>query len=231
MSSFETALHWTYVAVMFSSVIAFQLLARTPHKVPGYKYLIHTFVVVWSGLAYASIALGQGATEANGETVYYARYIDWVVTTPLLLLSLNLTGKFNIAVEGTLTGALLGAQVIMIVTGLVADLSPESIKWFWYGAGCVALVVVLYLMWGPLRTKAESQNRYIAGVYRKSAVFLSVQWLAYPLVWMLGSTGPELLDKPTTTVLFLVLPIISKSGFAFFNLFLLRNIPAEAKEG
>ncbi len=42
--------------------------------------------------------------------------------------------------------------------------------------------------------------------------------------------GAGLLDKTTTTVLFIVLPIISKSGFGFFNLLLLRAIPAAAKE-
>jgi bacteriorhodopsin len=132
-------------------------------------------------------------------------------------------------VEGTVTGALLGTQAIMIITGLVAELSPDDVKWFWYTAGCIALVVVLYLMWQPLQQKANSQNRYIASVYRKSAFFLTIQWLAYPLVWAVGSMGLGLLDKTTTTVLFILLPIVSKSGFGFFNLFLLRAIPAEAK--
>jgi bacteriorhodopsin len=85
-------------------------------------------------------------------------------------------------------------------------------------------------MWQPLKHKAETQNPYIADVYKKSALFLSVQWLAYPLVWAIGSMGAGLLDETTTTVLFIVLPIISKAGFGFFNLLLLRNIPAEAKK-
>jgi bacteriorhodopsin len=229
MSSFEITLHWIYVAIMFCSAIFFQVMASRPNSVPTYKYVIHTFVVVWSGLAYAAIALGQGSLEVNGQTVYYARYIDWIVSTPLLLLSLNLTGKYNIRLEGTITGALLGSQAIMIITGLVAELSTDDIKWFWYTAGCIALAVVLYLMWKPLKLKAESQNRFIAGVYRKSALFLTVQWLAYPLVWMIGSMGLQLLDATTTSILFIVLPVISKAGFGFFNLYLLRNLPPEAK--
>lgn len=230
MSDFLITLHWIYVAIMFGSAIAFQVLSAQPKGVPSYKYMIHMFVVVWSGLAYAALALGQGSIAVNGETVYYARYLDWVVSTPLLLLSLNLTGKFTIKIEGTLTGGLLGTQAIMILTGLIAELSPEDVKWFWYTAGCVALLVVLYMMWQPLRHKAESQNSHIARVYRKSALFLTIQWLAYPLVWMLGSMGLGLLDKTGTTVLFIILPIISKSGFAFFNLFLLRALPTHAKE-
>jgi len=105
---------------MAASALAFLLMSRNPKGVPQYKYLIHTFVVIWSGLAYASLAMSQGQTEVLGQTVYYARYIDWVVTTPLLLLSLVLTGKYTIDMEGPITGGLLGSQVIMILTGLVA---------------------------------------------------------------------------------------------------------------
>lgn len=229
MTQFEVYLHWFYVIVMFASAASFVALSRSPKGVPVYKYLIHTFVTVWSGLAYASIALGQGSVDINGETVHYARYLDWVVTTPLLLLSLNLTGKFNIPVEGTVTSALLGSQVIMILTGMIAELSDENRKWFWYIAGCIALLIVLYLMWVPLQAKANQQGPEIAGVYRSSALFLTIQWLAYPLVWLIGKMGLDLLDATTTTILFIILPIISKAGFGFFNLTKLRALPEQTK--
>ncbi len=38
--------------------------------------MIHAFVVIWSGLAYSAIALGQGTVEVGGETVYFARYLS-----------------------------------------------------------------------------------------------------------------------------------------------------------
>ncbi|MDQ3397288.1 MAG: bacteriorhodopsin [Deinococcota bacterium] len=37
-----------------------------------------------------AIALGYGKVEVATTTVYYARYLDRVVTTPLLLLALAL---------------------------------------------------------------------------------------------------------------------------------------------
>jgi bacteriorhodopsin len=209
---------------MATSAIAILLMSRKPEGVPQYKYLIHTFVVVWSGLAYAALAMGQGQTEAFGQTVYYARYIDWVVTTPLLLLSLVLTGKYTIDLEGPITGGLLGSQVIMILTGLVAELSPEGPRWFWYLSGCVALLVVLRMFWGPLYDKAKSQGPAIEAVYRGSATFLTVQWLLYPLAWALGTPGIGLLDSFTTTALLILLPIVSKAGFAFYNLSKLRGL-------
>ncbi|MGB3546329.1 MAG: bacteriorhodopsin [Saprospiraceae bacterium] len=231
MDTTDILLHWAYVAVMALSAVAVLFMASQPKGVPQYKYLIHIFVLVWSGLAYSAIALGQGTVEIGGETVYFARYVDWVVSTPLLLLSLVLTGKYTLKLEGSLTAGLLGAQVIMILTGLVADLSPAENRWFWYIAGCVALLVVFRLMWSELYTKAKIQGPELTAAYKGSAVFLSVQWLLYPLAWALGTPGLGIFDPLLTSVLFIILPIVSKAGFAFYNLSKLRALPDHLHQG
>lgn len=225
MDGNETLYHWIYVAIMAASAIGILAMARRPKGVPQFKYLIHAFVVIWSGLAYSALALGQGTVEVGGETVYFARYIDWVVSTPLLLLSLVLTGQYTLKLEGSITAGLLGSQVIMILTGLVADLSPAENRWYWYIAGCVALAVVLRLMWKELYVKAREQDPELTAAYRASAVYLTVQWLLYPTVWALGSPGLAILGPTLTSVLFIILPIVSKSGFAFYNLGKLRALP------
>ena len=216
---------------MAASAVAILLMARNPKGVPQYKYMIHAFVVIWSGLAYSALALGQGTVEVGGETVYFARYLDWVVSTPLLLLSLVLTGKYTLKLEGSITAGLLGAQIIMILTGLIADLSPNENRWFWYISGCVALIVVFRLMWKELYAKAKIQGPELTAAYRASAVYLSVQWLLYPLVWALGSPGLALFSPLLTSVLFIILPIVSKAGFAFYNLSKLRALPDHLHQG
>ncbi len=231
MTETDVLLHWAYVAVMALSAVAILLMARQPKGVPQYKYLIHAFVVIWSGLAYSAIAFGQGTIEVGGETVYFARYLDWVVSTPLLLLSLVLTGKYTLKLEGSITAGLLGSQIIMILTGLIADLSPSENRWFWYIAGCVALLSVYRLMWRELYEKAKIQGPELTAAYKASAIYLSVQWLLYPLVWALGSPGLGAFDPLLTSVLFIILPIVSKSGFAFYNLSKLRALPDHLHQG
>lgn len=216
---------------MALSAVAILVMARNPKGVPQYKYMIHAFVVIWSGLAYSALALGQGTVAVGGETVYFARYLDWVVSTPLLLLSLVLTGKYTLKLEGSITAGLLGSQIIMILTGLIADLSATENRWFWYIAGCVALLVVFRLMWKELYAKAKIQGPELTAAYKASAVYLSVQWLLYPLVWALGSPGLAVFNPTLTSVLFIILPIVSKSGFAFYNLAKLRALPDHLHQG
>ncbi|MBC5991947.1 bacteriorhodopsin [Pontibacter sp. SD6] len=128
MNETEVLLHWAYVAIMLVSGIAFYLLSKNPKDVPYYKYTIHIFIVTWSALAYTALALNQGTIEVGGQQVHFARYLDWVITTPLLLLSLALTGKLITRKEGWLIGTMMGTQAIMILTGLVADLSVDETR-------------------------------------------------------------------------------------------------------
>jgi bacteriorhodopsin len=230
MTETEQLLHWIYVILLTISGVVFYLKSRDPKGIPMYKYTIHMFIVFWSAIVYSALALGQGTVIFNGQQVHYARYVDWVVTTPLLLLSLTMTGKLITRKEGWLIATLMGSQAIMILTGLAAELAPPDFtQYYWYGLGCIALVVVLYLFWGPLQEIAKTQGEGIEEVYNKSAVFLTVQWILYPVVWLIGQPGLQLLNPFWTTVGFIILPIISKAGFGFFNLGLLRGLEERYK--
>ncbi|MGA9290156.1 MAG: bacteriorhodopsin, partial [Anaerobacillus sp.] len=140
MSSFDSLLHVFYFFVMIAAAIYFFILSRKPAGVPLYEYMIAMIITGWSGVAYLSIALGQGLLERPDKTIYFARYLDWVVSTPLLLLSLALTAMFyEKKIDKTLIGSLIAADVFMILTGLIADFSPDSLKYIWYLLGLVAL--------------------------------------------------------------------------------------------
>jgi bacteriorhodopsin len=230
MTSLEVTLHWLYVAIMFGSALAFFAWSRQPRHVPEHKYLIHILIVIWSGLVYSAIAQGQGHFEWLGEKVVFARYLDWVISTPLLVLALSFTAMLRLTKVYWLKTALVFVQVVMILTGLVAELVPDEYKWYWYAMGCVALVIQLYLFWKPLYAIARSQDLPIQNAYRKSAIYLTVQWLLYPLVWALGSMGLRVFGTELTSILYIILPIVSKAGFGFFNLNLLRKLPPPANQ-
>lgn len=217
--------HWLYVAGMALGAFYFWLLSRSPRGVPQYEYLVAIFIPVWSGLAYTAMALDQGKIEIAGQITHYARYIDWVVTTPLLLLALAGTAMSFIKKDWALIGALMGTQVIVIGCGLVADLSRvQSWRYLWYINGTVAFLLVLQMIWGPLRAKTRSQQPELASFYNKLATYLTVLWIGYPLVWIIGSSGLGWINQDTDTFLFCLLPFFSKVGFSFIDLHGLRDI-------
>nr|WP_010172631.1 bacteriorhodopsin [Bacillus coahuilensis] len=88
-------LHYGYSFIMLLGALYFYLLSKDPKGVPASEYLIAMVIPLWSGAAYLSIALGQGLFQYDDTTIYYARYIDWVISTPLLLAALALTAMFG----------------------------------------------------------------------------------------------------------------------------------------
>lgn len=218
---------WLYVACMAAGAIVIIAWSRNPRGVPHYEYAAAAFIPIWSGLAYMASALDQGIVLNDGHLVYLTRYADWVVTTPLLLATLAWTAMWSVRKHTSLIIAIMGADVIMILSGLMADLSSDDgVKWLWYTIGCVCLVIIFYIAWGPFRRIAYSQGQEVGSTYVKVATFLSVLWVGYPLIWALGPSGIGLLDSTTDVALFVVLPIFSKVGFSLYDLYSLRRLSA-----
>jgi bacteriorhodopsin len=224
----QTTLHGLYVVLMIGGAVLFWVWSRDPKGVPQYEYSIAIMIPVWSALAYLALTMGQGKTEVAGQVTHYARYADWVVSTPLLLLSLAFTAMFYVPSakrDLTLLLSLVGADVVMILCGLLADLSENPtarLTWFLCGVG--AFVAVLYLLWGPLRRIAQEGGPELGAGYQRLLLFLSVLWVAYPTIWALGPSGLGLLGQTLETALFVVVPFLSKVGFSILDLSFLRGL-------
>ncbi|MEH1100953.1 bacteriorhodopsin [Micromonospora sp. CPCC 205561] len=217
---------WMYVAAMAGGVALFTRWRADPRGVPLSEYRVAIAIPFWSGLWYLVMALGGGRAEVAGHTVYWARYADWVVTAPLLLVALMLTGTHSLpGRRWRLMTALVGANVVMILSGLVADLTTDgTARYTLYAIGVLALLVVYGLVWGPLRAHARRQPAGIAAVYTEAALLLSVLWAGYPVFWILGPSGVGLLGSTTTSVLLVGLSILSKVGWSIVDLGRLRAL-------
>ena len=121
---------WITTVVMLAGglLILFTGKRRTPAE--ELQTVLHGVVPIIAACSYLAMATGQGlvvlptdAAVAAGAAAptrifYFARYVDWTFTTPLLLLSLGLTAmRKGPKWYGALTGAVL-ADLMMIVTGI-----------------------------------------------------------------------------------------------------------------
>ena len=222
----EGNLHYlVYILCMAAGALLFFIWSRSPKGVHEAEYTVAILIPVWSGLAYLAMSYGLGQSEIGGQTTYWGRYVDWVVTTPLLLLALGLTAMHRLEQrDGALLWALVGTDVIMIGCGLVADLSTGPVRTVFFLCGCFALLVIFYLTWGPLRALAFRQGDDLGRVYLTVAGLLSVLWIAYPTIWWLGPSGSGAIGQSLESWLFVLVPIVSKVGFSAVDLYLLRQL-------
>lgn len=217
---------WMYVAAMAGGVVLFTRWRADPCGVPLSEYRVAIAVPLWSGFWYLVLALGGGQTEVAGHTLNWARYVDWAVSSPLLLVALTLTATHSLPGRcWGLASALVGTNLVVFVCGLAAELSADATaRYTLFTIGVLALLGLYGLIWGPLRTHAHRQPKEIAAVYREAALLLSVLWVGYPLFWMIGPTGLGLISSATTSLLFVVLSILTKVGWSILDLGRLRAL-------
>ena len=118
----------------------------------------------------------RGATSASGQaltrSIWYARYIDWTITTPLLLLELLLVTGLPLS-DIFIT---IFADLVMIVTGLIGSLVASRYKWGLYAIGCFAMFYVFYMLYFPGRVSSKSLGSELSRTYLVGATILSFLW-------------------------------------------------------
>ncbi|MFZ9668625.1 MAG: bacteriorhodopsin [Solirubrobacterales bacterium] len=193
------------------------------------------FVCAIAACFYLLMAFGQGDVIVSpndlfltpieriedARLVYFARYIDWVFTTPLLLIglmgvglaALNQVGEAMRERAGLVAGV-VGADILMIVTGLFGALSlDETHKYVWFAVSCVFFLGVLFVVWGPVRASAKAQGGEIGALYDKLLVILTVLWFIYPILWLLGTEGTETISLNAEVTVFAIIDLLAKVGF------------------
>lgn len=185
-------------------------------------YIVTTFITATAFASYFAMATGFGLTfvtvEGVGELdIYWARYADWLVTTPLLLVDLALLARAD---RNTLL-TLVGVDVFMIVTGLVGALTTASpgIRIAWWGISSGALVVLLYFLVGELSRQARERPREVGRLFTRLRNLTVGLWVLYPVVWLLGTESTlVLVPLYWETAAFMVLDLAAKVGFGFLLL-------------
>ena len=111
--------------------------------------------------------------------VFFARYIDWAITTPLLLLDLSILAGLS----GAHIVTTIVADVIMILTGLFAAYGHEHTaqKWGWYTIGCIAYLVVVWNLVIHGRNTAIRRSSSVGNFYTAIAGFTLILWTLYPM--------------------------------------------------
>jgi bacteriorhodopsin len=182
-------------------------------------YAITTLIPAIAFASYLAMLLGYGVWDMSvaGETrpIYWARYADWLFTTPLLLLDLALLVDAD---RGTLYG-LVGADAFMIITGLVGATEPVfAFRFVWWAVSTAALLYILYVLFFGFTKKLKDMEQERSSTFRLLRNLTVVLWAIYPIWWLLGTEGATVVPLFVETLGFMILDVSAKVGFGFILL-------------
>lgn len=165
----------------------------------------------FAGLAYAGMAFDVGTVTVNGTRFVGLRYLDWLVTTPLLV---GFVGYVAGASRRSIAGVMV-ADALMIVAGAGAVVTTGLLKWSLFGVSALfhmSLFGYLYLVFP--RDLPDDAAR--VGLFSLLKNHIGLLWLAYPFVWLAGPAGLGYATLAGTSLTYAFLDVLAKVPYVFF---------------
>lgn len=126
-----------------------------------------------------------------GESPTFFRYVDWVLTVPLMCVEFYLILKVAGA-KKSLMWKLIAASVVMLVTGYFGEAvyNTGSGPAVWGLISGLAYFYIVYEIWfGSAKKLAEQAGGAVLKAHKALCWFVLVGWAIYPLGYMAGTPG------------------------------------------
>jgi len=150
-----------------------------------------------------------------GESPTFFRYVDWILTVPLMCVEFYLILKVAGA-KTDLLWKMIGLSVIMLVTGYLGETVYADSAALWGGISGIAYFVIVYEIWlGSASKLAAAAGGNILKSHKILCWFVLVGWAIYPLGYMLGTDGwyTSILGKGSVDIAYNIADAINKIGF------------------
>lgn len=223
---------WLWIAFigMILGSIAFGLKAAGQRHREGMEFsMVSFFITLWAATMYLSMILSETVLfDFKGQHIlFWGRYLDWVITTPLLLLDLGIIS----GVRPKLILGVIGADIFMIVTGFIATLEGAPTNYLWYTISCGAFLAILGALFTEFSDTARLRDGKVKQLFLRLRNILTVLWFGYPIVWLLGTEGLQTINVGFETACYAILDLCAKVGFGLVLVSAGRDVLSEASSG
>ena len=150
-----------------------------------------------------------------GESPTFFRYVDWILTVPLMCVEFFLILKVAGA-KKDLLWKMIGLSTIMLVTGYLGETVYREDAAFWGAISGLAYFAIVYEIWlGKAAQLAKTAGGNILAAHKILCWFVLVGWAIYPLGYMLGTDGwyTQLLGTGSVDIAYNIADAINKIGF------------------
>ena len=163
-------------ALVMSSMVTF---------IAGYHYLR-----IFDSFKHASTdnkVLLDGTQNAFNEAY---RYVDWLLTVPLLLVEVIAVLALTASVSRSLIMRLVPASAAMIALGYPGEISDVQNTQVLYGVlSTIPFLYILYVLFVELGKSLERQPEGVAATVGRLRLLLIATWGVYPIAYIFNIVG------------------------------------------
>jgi len=154
--------------------------------IAGYHYF--RIFESWS----AAYALNEaGRYVATGQPFNDAyRYVDWLLTVPLLVAELISVLKLPRAQRNSIMPRLVIAATLMIALGYPGEIAENTMtRHVWGWLSTVPFLYILYVLWVELSRAVTTKSGEVSILLRNTKLLLIATWGFYPIAYLMPLIG------------------------------------------
>ena len=202
LSSQQIAPEYRNALIMSALVVA----------VAGYHYF--RIFESWSS-AFVLNDLGVYGASGKGFNDAY-RYVDWLLTVPLLVAELVAVLSLQKGKAAGLTARLAIAAALMVILGYPGEIAADNgTRALWGTLSTIPFIYIVYVLFTELSSAIERQPESTKVLFRNIRLLLLATWGFYPIVYMLPFLGTGL-DASTLVAVqvgYCVADVAAKCGY------------------
>lgn len=124
---------------------------------------------------------------ATGETPTVYRYIDWLITVPLLMVEFYLILAAVTKVSSGIFWRLILGTLVMLVGGFVGEAGYLSV-WPAFIIGMAGWAVILYEIFAGEASKVNAMSAppAVQSAFRTMRLIVTIGWAIYPIGYFIG---------------------------------------------
>lgn len=175
------------------------------------QFRVLLVIPAFAALSYASMTFGLGLFTLNGYDVGGMRYLDWLVTTPVLV---GYVGHV-VDVDRSVVYGAVGLDATMILTGFIATTTTGMLRWGAFTVSSLAFLVMLYVMFVQYPRRANTTTPERRRLFLRLRNQVGVLWLLYPVIWLASPVGFGLVSTLGTAMLVTFMDVAAKVPYAW----------------
>ena len=202
---FDTVYNLLSLVIASQLFTALYLLVVQPRVLARYRQALVVSAIVCGIAAYHYFRIFSSFTEAyvtdavGGKGIYTQavgrsfnegyRYVDWLLTVPLLLVELVVVLTLTKVLRASLLRRLIPAAILMIALGYPGELSTGITRHVFGLLSTIPFAYILYVLFVQLTRSLGNQPAAVRKTVSRMRILLLATWGVYPIAYLIPLLG------------------------------------------